>query len=525
MTNLAEAPETGPLPSGEHAHFGETIPVGNPATGEIIGHIPNMGAEQIAEAMARARRAQKTWGALSPTQRAARLKPFQQVLLDNWEELSEIIMKETGKATAEAQLETLDIVLTIDGYCKRAPKVLGRRSLPMPLLKHKRSYTHFKPRGVVGIIAPWNYPLLLAGVEMTFALLAGNAVLIKPSEATPLAALRMHELWVEHGFDPDLLQIVTGDGNTGRELIDGGIDYLCFTGSVPTGRKVGAHCGRLLLPCTLELGNKSAAIVCEDADLERTANALVWGAFMTHGQVCASVERVYVRRSIFERLKEKLIEKTNKLRQGDPATGVVDVGACCFPPQAEHVHNLLKDAEEKGAVFETGEVNSPDTRFIKPTILTGLSDDMEVLHHESFGPVMPLIPVDSDEEALEKVNAHPSGLIGYVFTEDKPRGRQLAEDMQVGTVMINDVVVSVGIPETPWSGLKQSGVGTAHSDDFLIALSETRHVWEERFRMGRKELWWYPYTQKKIDAIARLVRSHYSVRWGEKMKNLLGGQG
>ncbi|MBI5494401.1 MAG: aldehyde dehydrogenase family protein [Deltaproteobacteria bacterium] len=488
---------------------GDEIVVHNPATGDVIGKVPVLSPAEVVALVERARKAQKAWGALTVEQRCNRLAPVKGLLLERLDDLAEAISRENGKTLQEAMTMELMVALELlQAYLKRAPEALAPRKLPIRLAKHRGSYLHYVPKGVIGIISPWNFPFSIPFGEVLFGLLAGNAVVIKPSEVTPLIALRLRELFVDAGIDPELLHVATGRGATGGALIEAGVGHICFTGSVATGRRVGEACGRALIPCTLELGGKAAAIVCADANLNRTAQALCWGAFGNHGQVCASVERVYVDERVFPELRDRVVAITRKLRQGNPMDDV-DVGALTFPPQADKIRALLQDAKDKGAVFETGGIPEPGARFVAPTVLSNVHHGMRVMREESFGPLMPIQVVKDEAEAIRHANDSDLGLLGYVFSSDTERARHIAEQMQAGTVMVNDVLASYSMAETPWQGLKASGIGRTHSDDGLRDMCECRHVNYDRFSLGDRELWWYPYSPKTRGLFKRLMRFLY----------------
>ena len=326
----------------------------NPATGEAIGQVPVATADDVRAAILRARTAQTSWGALPIAERARRVMAFRDEIVTRAEEIIDVIVKEGGKTRQEALgMEVLLVVDLADYFCKRAEKILAPRPITLHLLKHRRSYLHYVPRGVVGIIAPWNFPFSIPMGETIMSLIAGNGVVLKPSDVTPLVAMKAKELYDACGLPKDLFQVVTGRGPTGAAVIEAGVDQVLFTGSVTTGRKVAAACGERLIPCTLELGGKAAAVVCADADLERAANAIVWGGFANSGQVCASVERVYAHEAVHDELVARVVEKTKQLRQGDP-TGDVDVGAMTWDKQLEIVEERVQQAVSAGAKIATG---------------------------------------------------------------------------------------------------------------------------------------------------------------------------
>lgn len=503
-----------------------TIVSRNPATGEALGEVPIQSAEQVREVVARAHAAQKAWARLEPAERGRKLLAFRDLIVQNSEDIAARISRENGKTRIEALAAEVFLIADLTTYfAKRADKLLAPKPIAMHLLKHRRSYLHYAPRGVVGIIAPWNFPFSIPLSEAIMALIAGSAVVIKPSEVTPLIALHAKTLWDETGLPKDLLQVVIGEGATGRALIEADVQQIIFTGSVVTGRKVAAACGERLIPCILELGGKAPAIVCEDADLERTARALTWGAFMNSGQVCASVERVYVPEKLHDALVARVRTLTEALRQGDPSQHDTDVGAVCFAQQLVVAETQVRDAVEKGAQIVAGGARKPgEGQFFAPTVLTGCSQDMRVMREETFGPLLPIMKVRDEEEAIALANDSHLGLVAYVFGTDRARARRIAERIDAGTVMINDVLGSYAMPETPWGGVKQSGLGRTHSDDGLRDLCEVRHVHYNLLPAGERELWWYPYGEKTWGIARRMVRGLFGKNAVAKVSALVFGR-
>lgn len=479
----------------------------NPATGEVLGEVHAKDAADVAAAVSRARAAQRDWAALSIKERAQRVRAFRDEIVKRTEEVIDLIVKEGGKTRQEALgMELLVVVDLADYFAKRAEKILGPRPIPLHLLKTKKSYLHYAPRGVVGIISPWNFPFSIPMGETIMALLAGNAVVLKPSEITPLIALKAKELFDASGLPRELFQVVPGRGSTGAALVSTGVDQIVFTGSVATGRKVAAACGERLIPCILEMGGKAPAIVCADADLDRTANALVWGAFANSGQVCASVERVYAHEAVHDELVQKIRERTEGLRQGDPAATDVDVGAMTWDQQLRIVEDRVAQALTAGARIVTGgKRRRAAGMYYEPTVLVDCRQDMDVVRKEIFGPVMPILRVKNDEESIRLANDSHLGLCAYVFSKDRAKARRIAERIEAGTVMINDVLFTFGAPETPWGGVKQSAIGFTHSDDGLRELCQVRHVNIDRIA-PRREIWWYPYSEKSYRFMLRALK-------------------
>ncbi|MBI2896345.1 MAG: aldehyde dehydrogenase family protein [Deltaproteobacteria bacterium] len=480
----------------------------NPASGEVLGEVPNAGPEEVRIAVARARAAQESWGLLSVAERSRRLFWFRDAIVTRSEEIVDLLTRETGKPRIEALThEILVVADLITFYAKHAADILAPRQIGLHLMKHRRSYVHHAPLGVVGVISPWNFPFSIPLSETVTALFVGNAVVVKPSEVTPLIALKAKEIYDAAGLPPDLFQVVTGDGRTGAALIDAGVDKIVFTGSVAGGRKVAAACGERLIPCTMELGGKAAAIVCEDADLERTARAIVWGGFANNGQVCVSVERVLAVDAVHDRLVDRVVELTGKLRQGDPSYDEVELGAITFPRQIENAERLIADAVSKGATVRTGGKRvAGKGLFFEPTVLTGCTTQMDVMKEEIFGPVVPIMKVPDEREAIRIANDSRLGLAGYVFTRDRDRGKRLAEQIRAGSVQVNDVLTSYGVTDAPFGGVKDSGFGRVHGPEGLLAMCEVRHVNLDRFSPMKREPTWYPYSNKSYRVALKAIR-------------------
>ena len=494
MGNVVSVAEKG---TGTNGHAAARIRSYAPATGELLGEAPNMTADEVRQTVARARRAQEAWAALPVEERANRVLRFRDAIVDRSEEIVDLLARECGKPRHEALLHEVLVVADIATYfAKNAAKILAPRQLSLHLMKHRKSYIHLVPRGVVGVISPWNFPFQLPLRDVVTALIAGNAAVLKPSEVTPLIALKAKEIWDGAGLPEDVFQVVTGYGPTGAALIDAGIQFLVLTGSVATGKKVAAACGERLIPCVMELGGKAPLIACSDADVERTARAITFGGFANCGQVCISVERVYAHRDVHDAILERVVELTRELKQGDPAKDVVDVGAIIFAPQIDIAEKHIADAVGKGAVVRAGGHRLPGKgQFFEPTVLAGCDHSMTVMTDEIFGPIVPFMKVASEEEAVRLANASHLGLNAYVFSADKEHGHRLAERVEAGSVLVNDVLSNGGTVEAPFGGIKQSGFGRAMGDDALREMCDARHISVDRVAMGAKDPVWFPYTE------------------------------
>ena len=491
------------------------IVITSPANGVEIGRVPVMGADEVKAAVARARDAQVEWAKVPIAERIKKVRRYRDELIDRSQELMDLLVAENGKTPEEAVfMEMLPIATIGAWYCAKGKKLLKPKKVrPWGPSLIRKSYIHYSPRGVVAVISPWNFPLAIPQTAIFPALIAGNAVVVKPSEWTPLIMVRAKEIFDRSGLPADLLQVVTGYGPTGQALIEAGVDKVHFTGSTNVGKKIAALCGERLIPVTLELGGKAPAIVCDDANLDRTVNCLTWGGFANSGQVCISVERVLVDKKIAPELTRRLAESVAKLRQGDPTTNEVDVGAMTFPKQVDNVERLVEDARQRGAQVLTGGKRLPGKgRYYAPTLIAGVTPDMAIAKQEIFGPAVPIIEVDGDEEAIRLANDSHLGLNAYVFTRDMKRARSIANRVRAGSTVVNDVLGNFAMAELPFGGVKESGLGRSHGVEGILSMCEERLVNHDRFPMLKRDVWMYPYnrelaamTVKYLPRIARLL--------------------
>ena len=483
------------------------IVIQSPCNGVEIGRVPVMSGDEVQAAVARARDAQVEWAKVPIKERVKKVRRFRDELLFRSQELVDLLVAENGKTPEEAVFMEMAPITTISTwYCAKAKKLLRPKKIrPWGPSIIRRSYVHYAPRGVVAVISPWNFPLSIPLTAVVPALLAGNAVVVKPSEWTPLIMLRAKEIFDRCGMPADLLQVVTGYGPTGQALIEAGVDKVHFTGSTAVGKKIGAVCGERLIPVTLELGGKAPAIVCDDANLDRTVNCLAWGGFGNSGQVCISVERVLVDKKIAGELTLRLSEAVSKLRQGDPTTSEVDVGAITFPRQIDNVERLVEDAKQRGAKVLTGGMRLPGKgRYYAPTLVSGVTPDMPIAKQEIFGPAVPIIEVDGEEEAIRLANDSHLGLNAYVFTRDMKRARRIADRIHAGSTVVNDVLGNFAMAELPFGGVKDSGLGRSHGVEGIHSMCEERLVNYDRIPPMARDLWMYPYKR----GLAKLAIKH-----------------
>lgn len=497
---------------GSAAAPGE-IPVENPATGAVIGSVPELSAEQVADLAARGRAAQAGWEAMGFEGRGRVMLRAQKWLMDNAERVLETIVSETGKSWEDAQNAELAYGASAFGFwAKHAEDYLADERVRSSSLfvKGKKLLVRYSPLGLIGVIGPWNYPLTNSFGDCIPALMAGNAVILKPSEVTPLTSLMLARALRECGLPEHVLQVATGRGDTGRAVIQQ-VDMVMFTGSTRTGRRVAQEAAERLIPVSLELGGKDPMIVLADADLERAANAAVWSGFMNGGQTCVSTERVYVEAPVYDAFVAKVTEKTRTLRQGVPTGfGAVEVGAVTFPPQLDIIAAHVDDAVAKGArAVVGGHRGSGPGRFFEPTVLVDVDHTMDAMREETFGPTLPIMKVADAEEAIRLANDSPYGLGASVFSKDVGRGEAVARRLHAGAVDVNDTMLNYAALELPMGGWKASGLGTRHGAGGIRKYCRQQSILVSRLH-PKRDIHHFPYKAKT----SRLVLKGFRLLWG-----------
>lgn len=494
-----------------------------PATGEVIAEIEETPVHEVPLYYQQARKAFRNWSGLAITERVGYLRRLKQLMVDEMDEIAKIISDDTGKVLTESIvadiMPTLD---AIDHIIKHAEKVLSRQKVKTPLLLiGKKSFIEYMPRGVVLVISPWNYPLQLAMVPMISALAGGNSVILKPSEVTPLVGKCIEDLFRRSGFPEGTVQVAHGGKEVGAAFTSGKPDYIFFTGSVRTGKIIQQQAAKDLIPTTLELGGKDPMIVFEDANLDRAVKAAAWGAFTNSGQVCMSAERLYVERSIYAKFLEKLKKEVNSLQQGNDINS--DVGSMTFPAQKDVVREQLDEALERGAKLETGLKPSDwkEDMFLPLTVITEVEQDMKIIQEESFGPLLPVVPFDTVEEAIAYANGTVYGLNASVWTQDKAKARRVASQLVSGAVVINDVLITVANHGLPFGGTKESGIGRYHSEAGLRIFCHEKAIMEDMGIM-KSEIQWYPY-KGKYPLFLKLFKSYFAEKkdWLTFAKNYI----
>lgn len=458
---------------------GETVVIAAPQTGEPITTVPTDTAEDVEAAAERAQAAQQSWGQVAPEQRAAVLDRFGRAVLEDHQRLIDLLQLETGKARQHAREELLDTPLTTTYYASRGPPLLRPESRAAPIPVLTEAIVEYEPVGVVGVIAPWNYPMTLAMADVLPALLAGNAVVCKPDERTPLTVLALRELLVEAGLPSDVFQIVLGPGEpTGTAVIDA-VDYIAFTGGTETGRLVGERAGRNLIDASLELGGNNPALVLGDASPRTAARGITQAAVANAGQLCLAPERVYVLEDQYAAVVEALRAEFTALSLGAGYGYEYDVGTLIDAAHREHVAAVVDDAVGAGATVHAGGTARPELgpAYYEPTLLTDVPPSATVADEETFGPVLSVWPVPDVKTAIERANDTPYGLNASVWTGDEERGRAVASQLDCGTVCVNDgFFVGWGAIDAPMGGMGDSGVGRRHGPEGVYRYLETRTV-------------------------------------------------
>jgi len=457
----------------------EPMAVTMPFTGEPLGSVPTCTAEDVRAAAGLARSAQRAWAARPVRERVRALLRFHDMVLDRQQEIMDLIQLENGKARRHAIEEVVDVAMVTRYYCNSVEELLKpkRRQGAFPVVTE--TWERHQPKGLIGFIAPWNYPLTLGITDAIPALLAGNAVLIKPDSQTPFSTLWAASLLEQAGVPGEVVQVVTGPGSAlGTPLIES-VDYLMFTGSTATGRVVAAQAAARLIDLSMELGGKNPMIVLDDADLDSTVRGAVIACFANGGQSCVSIERMYVQAGIYDRFVERFAEATSAMPLGAALDYSAEMGSLVSEKQLRTVRSHVEDAIEKGATVLTGGRARPDLGpyFYEPTILTNVNDEMTLFAEETFGPVVSIYRVDTVDEAVEKANDSRYGLNASIWSRDTDRARQIAARLQAGTVNINEGFASAwASTDAPMGGFKDSGVGRRHGAQGLLKYTEPQTV-------------------------------------------------
>jgi acyl-CoA reductase-like NAD-dependent aldehyde dehydrogenase len=492
----------------------DTLPSIDPATGQVSATYDRTPPLQVPQLLAKAREAQRAWAKLSPMDRCAKIDVLKNKILDARETLTDAVVRESGKPRAEAKFADIFVALdTADYYAKNGRALLRPEKVPhhSTAAKLKSGVLYYEPLGVLAIISSWNYPLAIPISQIVPAVAAGNAVLCKTSDLTPECGGLIEKLFRDAGFPENLVTILQGSGDVGQALIDSHPDKVFFTGSVFTGRHVAEACARELIPSVLELGGKDAMVVLSDADLNVTSSAAVWGSFTNCGQVCLSLERIFVESAISERFLERCVEKTQKLHLGPGNDPQTDVGPLIRPQHVQRMNDLIADALQRGARVLCGGRARPDLgpNFFEPTVLTGVDSSMQLFRDETFGPILSVQVVKDANEAIRLANDTEFSLAASVWTGDTTRGKQIAKQLRAGTVMVNDAICGFAIAEAPHGGTGLSGWGRTHGKAGLLEMVHLKYLDVDRLPRMEKP-WWYRYGPDLENAADGFLRFEFT---------------
>src|SRR6266581_4356019 len=504
----------------------DTLPSINPATGEVLAHFERTPASQLPEIISRARIAQSVWAKLPIRNRCEKLRGLRDRIMASRKELADAVVRESGKPRVEALFADIFVALDSAEYWSRnAASALRTRRVPhhSTAAKAKRGYLAYDPLGVIAIISSWNYPLAIPLSQIIPAVAVGNAVVCKTSDFTPQCGALIEKLFIDAGFPNDLVKIVQGGGEVGQALIDASPDKVLFTGSVATGRRVAEACAKRLIPSVLELGGKDAMIVLADADLEVVSSAAVWGSYTNCGQVCLSVERLFVEQPAAERFITLCVEKTKKLRLGSGSDPTTDVGPLIRPEHVRRMIDLLDDAVSRGANVPCGGSARPELgpNFFEPTVIVGVDSSMRLFQEETFGPILAIQVVRDAKQAITQANDSPFALAASIWTKNKARGMALATELRAGAVMVNDAISYFGIAEAPHGGCGASGWGRTHGKAGLLEMVQLKYVDVDRLP-HREKPWWYRYGADLERAADAFLQFEFGAGLSARIRNARG---
>jgi len=490
----------------------------NPATLEINGEVKENTEDEIISAFSIAQTVQKDWSKLPIAERALRVGKVTNFIVSNFDKISLVISNEVGKPPNEAFIaEVYGAMDSTFLYYHMVTELLEQpKEIPLGFYNSldKQSIIMHKPRGVVAVIGPYNYPFIIPFEQITQSLMAGNAVVFKPSSSTVLTGKMIQDLYDQTDLPKGLLQTVYGNGSTvGNILIDKS-DLVIFTGSTETGKKIMRRAADTLKPVILELGGKSAMIVMNDANIERAVYAARWGCFTNSGQVCSSVKRLYVHKDIYDVFIPKLVELTKQLKQGIPTEPEIDVGAIVNEEQLKIIENTVEIGINEGAKVLCGGRRNPNLKgyFYEPTILADVTNRMQEVQKEIFGPVLVVIKFDTEQEVIEMVNDNPYGLTSSVWTKDIEKGKRIGEQINTGTIMINECVYTFALAATPWGGNKMSGLGRTHGEFGFHSVTRPLHMNIDT--SVDNDMWWMPYNEAFDNMMEnfKLIASRLSIK-------------
>ncbi len=474
-----------------------------------------------------AKEAQKEWGQLSVKERVDILLKVKDYLVDNADNIAEIISSETGKVKMDAlSAEVIPATVAVKYYCKNAPKFLKSKRIKKGslLFANKRALLRREPLGLVGVISPWNYPFTIPFSDIFVALLSGNGVIFKPAPQSVRTGIEIAKALVSAGVPKELIPVIKLSGEyTANEMMERRINKIFFTGSVRTGKILAKAAGEKLIPISLELGGKDPMIICEDANIHRAVNGAIWAGFANAGQSCAGIERIYVHENIYDKFSVELKDKIEKLRVGNDNGLPADIGGITTEEQFSVIESHISDALAKGAkIFARSEIIHSDEEraYYPPTVLIETDKSMDVVTEETFGPVVTLEKFSCEDEAVMKANDSKFGLTASVWTNNIRKGERIAERLEAGAVTLNDHLMTHGLPETPWGGVKDSGIGRSHSVFSFHEMTEPKVIVNDSLSMLNKNIWWHPYEKGTYNGLLGVMQLLYGKKLIKRIKGI-----
>jgi len=474
------------------------IEVINPATGENIFNISLSSQNDVKEKVRKAREAFSVWSSIGVEKRAQYIKNIYDIIIKKREHIAEVITKNNGKPLAEAYLTEIAAALQVmEHFINKGSQVFADKNIPLgPFYPTRKSFMSYEPLGVMAIIEPWNFPFYLPLSAITKTLIAGNTFVFKPSSVVAMVGKEIEDILNEANLPDGVANVIYGGGSIAETLIDSDVDKVIFTGSVEIGRGIAKKCAERLLPCMLELGGKDPAIVLKNTNLDFAAKGVIWGAISNCGQACASIERVYVEKDVYDAFTEKIVSEVKKLKVGNGLDKETDVGPLINEEQVRKIEDQVQDALSKGAkVLAGGKRLEGKGFFFQPTVLVNINHSMKVMYEETFGPVIPIMSFESIEEAIKLSNDCKYGLAGSIWSSDLQKASKIAKNLNCGTVWVNDSLFQQAHPSCPWQGYKESGYGSSTIYDY----TRTKHISVDQGfipSLRPKNVWWYPYKGK-----------------------------
>src|SRR5229473_774683 len=501
----------------------DTLPSINPATGETLGYFEKTSPTALPQIVAHARAAEAAWSRVPVAERCVQLRDLRDRIMSSRDALADAVVAESGKPRVEALFADIFVAVDTAAYfAKNAARLLSPERVPhhSTAAKGKSGKLTYEPLGVIGIISSWNYPLAIPMSQIIPAVAAGNSVICKTSDFTPHCGALIEKLFADAGFPKDLVTVVQGGGEVGQALIEAAPEKVLFTGSVATGRRVAEACAKKLIPSVLELGGKDAMIVLADADLEVASSAAVWGSYTNCGQVCLSVERLFVEQRVSEMFMALCVKKTKKLRIGPGSDPATDVGPLIRPQHVQRMSDLVRDAVSRGAKVLCGGNSRPDLgpNFFEPTLIAGVDSSMKLFQEETFGPILAIQVVKDAKEAIAQANDSPFALAASVWTKNRTRGMALAAELRAGAVMVNDAISYFGIAEAPHGGCGASGWGRTHGKAGLLEMVRMKYIDVDSLPQ-REKPWWYRYGADLEHAADAFLQFEFSGGIGAKVRN------